>query len=132
MKKPAPYTCDICDTERKPSNGWVIAFSKTNDKGGQELSLSSWHPELADEPGAKHLCGQECISKHVSSLAAGLTHPGHHEEITKDTVLPTTDQICLMAHREVDSRFAAVREAEDPTRAVSVFSPETNSPIYEG
>lgn len=78
------FYCDECHAKKNPSgNGWWICFLSQRDVINGRLhgvvrqnnyfnglSLFPWNKELASERDACHLCGENCVHKHVSGFMA--------------------------------------------------------------
>jgi hypothetical protein len=60
------YTCDVCGTEKQPSNGWILA---RNTKSG--IWFNKWAEDLETVDSMTHLCGDECAAKHLSRFLSG-------------------------------------------------------------
>jgi hypothetical protein len=54
-------TCDRCGKVKREVNHWWIA--KIN---AMDFTLLPWGSGAIESPVAKHLCGQECVSKMAS------------------------------------------------------------------
>jgi hypothetical protein len=71
------YTCDGpgCGQARTPSNHWLLAKVDLETVNHAEpdtivgIAVRQWDDRLADEEGAMHLCGVNCMSKVVSATA---------------------------------------------------------------
>ena len=79
-----PYICDVCSTQKQPSNGWFIFVDtltsppmETVNAAAQQpprhdmqqapkIEIFPWDKSLADCPDVKHLCGAECASKLIA------------------------------------------------------------------
>jgi ferredoxin len=78
MRINEPWTCDICQAKKQPSNGWCIGFANKRfdfEANGIKVTTTAtailpWNDLLADRKGAVHLCGVECISKFVAKAIA--------------------------------------------------------------
>lgn len=60
------YTCDVCGIERGPANHWFVVVLA--DSPEWHIWFHKWTPLAVRKWGnAKHLCGQECAHKLLSS-----------------------------------------------------------------
>lgn len=57
-------TCDICFTQKKETNAWFVVFFRLPGKGlGRfRFIVYDWTMGLAKTKGAKHICGEGCLS----------------------------------------------------------------------
>jgi hypothetical protein len=63
---PSPIACDVCGTEKQPSNHWWYA-----DIGDTYFFLYSWHAEAENrERSYVHLCGQACAIRKLNEFMA--------------------------------------------------------------
>jgi len=56
--------CDICRKQKAEVNHWWIGFMRCDSVTSSVIQ--PWNDEIAEAIGAKHLCGQECVTKFVS------------------------------------------------------------------
>lgn len=54
--------CDVCETEKKQSNHWILYLRAR----GSTISFSPWSDELFRNEATGHLCGAGCASKLLS------------------------------------------------------------------
>ena len=76
-------SCDICREEKEQTNHWFVAYAE-----GGDFHVSGLNPSNSLNPGAKHLCGQNCVHKlldeFLTSTEAGHTQPaGEAKAATK-------------------------------------------------
>ncbi|MDR3724810.1 MAG: hypothetical protein P4K83_10025 [Terracidiphilus sp.] len=55
------YRCEICGEEDESPLHWIVIHCSD-----ERLSLFRWSHEVADEPGARHYCGQEHAQVYIS------------------------------------------------------------------
>lgn len=88
MKRPNPYDCDYCGTQKKASNNWYLRVPETHlvteERGG--FVILPWDDELAaeeDDEGKsiyEHICSESCATKALSRYMAA-----RQQKATADT-----------------------------------------------
>jgi hypothetical protein len=63
-------TCDICGLVGRRLNQWFVVY----DQAG-ELRIKTWTASDTLIPGAKHLCGQNCLFKLIEEFLANHAQP---------------------------------------------------------
>lgn len=63
-------TCDICGQVGRRLNHWFVVY----DQAG-ELRIKPWTAADTLIPGAKHLCGQNCLFKLIEEFLANHAQP---------------------------------------------------------
>lgn len=62
--------CDLCNAQKKEVNRWFVAIPQPNG-----LLFLKWETAAATGliylPGAKHLCGQQCVHKVMDAFMSG-------------------------------------------------------------
>jgi hypothetical protein len=64
MSLTRPFRCDVCGKQKGSTNRWWMIVSR------ESLNLAPFDDLIAEEDGVKHLCGESCVSKAVSSWMA--------------------------------------------------------------
>jgi len=58
-------SCDMCGAQKREANHWFIAYEESG-----ELNVSSWVSPHLYRSGTKHLCGESCLHKLLSTFLA--------------------------------------------------------------
>jgi hypothetical protein len=56
-------SCDLCGAQKREANHWFIAYQESG-----ELHVSNWASPHLFRPGTKHLCGENCLHKLLSTF----------------------------------------------------------------
>jgi hypothetical protein len=68
------HFCEICNEERKPSNGWVMArVGKLNSTSINQITFMPWDMKKEKDKHIKHLCGSDCQSKFLLRITSNWT-----------------------------------------------------------
>lgn len=66
-------SCDICGEEKEQTNHWFVAYAE-----GGDFHVSGLNPSNSLKPGAKHLCGENCVHKLLDEFLTS-TEAGHRQ-----------------------------------------------------
>ena len=57
-------TCDVCGKAKGATNAWFVVFlDKYIPRFGQcHYAVFDWENKLASKKGAKHICGESCLT----------------------------------------------------------------------
>jgi hypothetical protein len=90
--------CDICAVEKQASSYWFVAFERNG-----EIRLRAWEPTKGSRKNIKHLCGQKCVQRLISTFTEGVKTAAQSIEAARETTASTMME-------EVDTHEVASQE----------------------
>ena len=72
-------SCDMCSAQKREANHWFIAYEESG-----ELHVSNWVSPHLFRSGTKHLCGESCLHKLLSTFL------GHAVQLQSPQISPSS------------------------------------------
>lgn len=75
MAKVDTFACDVCGTQKKTTNHWLIFSPYKSDGDRDAFQVQQWDVERANYNWVTHVCGAECLGKKVAQFVADQMMP---------------------------------------------------------